>query len=248
MRIVARTAVWIVPLTAALGSVAAAAPALLAGPDANASAAVLPSPDDHASPAASPPAGNARIFQPGAPGQPSKPITAAQSLEAGRSAVNPADVKFMQDMIEHHAQAVEMVELLKTRTHRASMRQLGKRIAMSQSSEIEMMRSWLTHRGETAPDPSAHDMRGMTMTGMLSPQQMTVLAAAKGPEFDRLFLQGMIQHHRGALDMVIALSSAPDAGEDAALSDFLTNIVADQTAEIERMKALLGSYSNHEKQ
>jgi uncharacterized protein (DUF305 family) len=190
----------------------------------------------------------APIFQPGAPGQPSKPVTAAQSVETGRFAVNPADVKFMQDMIEHHAQAVEMVELLQTRTNRANMRLLGKRIAMSQSSEIDMMRSWLTRRGETAPDPNAHDMGGMTMTGMLSPQQMTALAAAKGIQFDRLFLQGMIQHHRGALNMVIALTSAPDTAEDAALSDFLTNIVADQTAEIDRMNELLSRYSIHEKQ
>jgi uncharacterized protein (DUF305 family) len=190
----------------------------------------------------------APIFQPGAPGQSSKPITAADSVEVGRSAVNPADVKFMQDMIEHHAQAVEMVELLQTRTSRASMRLLGKRIAMSQSSEIEMMRSWLTRRGETAPDPNAHDMRGMTMAGMLSPQQMAALAAAKGADFDRLFLQGMIQHHRGALGMVSGLTSVPDAAEDAALSDFLTNIVADQTAEIDRMNEMLSSYSNHEKQ
>jgi uncharacterized protein (DUF305 family) len=187
------------------------------------------------------------IFQPGAPGQPSKPITASQSVEVGRSAVNPADVKFMQDMIEHHAQAVEMVELLDTRTSRASMRLLGKRISMSQSSEIEMMRGWLARRGESAPDSDAHDMRGMTMTGMLSPQQMTTLAAAKGAEFDRLFLQGMIQHHRGALGMVSALTATPDAGEDAALSDFLTSIVADQTAEIERMNQMLSSYSTHEK-
>jgi uncharacterized protein (DUF305 family) len=187
------------------------------------------------------------IFQPGAPGQPSKPITASQSVEVGRSAVNPADVKFMQDMIEHHAQAVEMVELLNTRTNRAGMRLLGKRIAMSQSSEIEMMHGWLARRGESAPDPNAHDMRGMTMAGMLSPQQMTTLAAAEGAEFDRLFLQGMIQHHRGALGMVHALTSTPDAGEDAALSDFLTSIVADQTAEIERMNQMLSSYSTHEK-
>jgi uncharacterized protein (DUF305 family) len=233
---VSRTAVSVMFLAVSgVGSVA------LASAAARASLAVL------AGPAVPEAANAAHIFQPGAPGQPSKPISAAQSLAAGRSAVNPADVKFMQDMIEHHAQAVEMVELLKTRTRRAGMRLLGKRIAMSQSSEIYMMRSWLTRRGETAPDPNAHDMHGMTMTGMLSPQQMTVLAAAKGPDFDRLFLLGMIQHHRGALDMVIALSSAPDAGEDAALSDFLTNIVADQTAEIERMKELLGSYSNHEK-
>jgi uncharacterized protein (DUF305 family) len=232
---VSRTAVSVMLLAVSgVGSVA------LASSAARASLAVP------AGPAAPEATNAAHIFQPGAPGQPSKPITAAQSLEAGRSAVNPADVKFMQDMIEHHAQAVEMVELLQTRTNRPSMRLLGKRIAMSQSSEIEMMRSWLTRRGETAPDPNAHDMRGMTMVGMLSPQQMTALAAAKGARFDRLYLQGMIQHHRGALNMVISLTSAPDAGEDAALSDFLTNIVADQTAEIERMNELLSRYS-HEK-
>ena len=226
-----------------VGEIAIASAFLASGPDpvALASPAVLPGL------AALQAAGAAPIFQPGAPGQPSKPITAAQSLEIGRFAVNPLDVKFMQDMIEHHAQAVEMVELLQTRTSRNTMRLLGKRISMSQSSEIEMMRSWLARRGESAPDPHAHHMHGMTMTGMLSPQQMDALAAAKGPEFDRLFLQGMIQHHRGALEMVNALTSAPDTGEDAALSDFLTNIVADQTAEIERMNEMLSGYSTHEK-
>ena len=225
-----------------VGEIAIASAFLASGPDpvALASPAVLPGL------AALQASGAAPIFQPGAPGQPSKPITAAQSLEIGRSAFNPLDVKFMQDMIEHHAQAVEMVELLQTRTSRNTMRLLGKRISMSQSSEIEMMRSWLARRGESAPDPHAHHMHGMTMTGMLSPQQMDALAAAKGPEFDRLFLQGMIQHHRGALEMVNTLTSSPDTAEDAALSDFLTNIVADQTAEIERMNEMLSDYATHE--
>jgi uncharacterized protein (DUF305 family) len=229
VKVVVQVAVAVVFLVGSIGSVAVASPPVLPGL------------------AAIDAAGAAPIFQPGAPGQPSKPITASQSLEIGRSAVNPLDVKFMQDMIEHHAQAVEMVELLETRTNRNSMRLLGKRISMSQSSEIEMMRGWLARRGESAPDPHAHRMHGMIMTGMLSPQQMDALAAAKGPEFDRLFLRGMIQHHRGALEMVNTLTSAPDTAEDAALSDFLTNIVADQTAEIERMNEMLSGYSTHEK-
>jgi uncharacterized protein (DUF305 family) len=229
MSVVKVVAIALMFLVGGRGSVALSSPAPLPGLPALQAASAAP------------------IFQPGAPGQPSKPITAAQSLEIGRSAFNPLDVKFMQDMIEHHAQAVEMVELLETRTSRNSMRLLGKRISMSQSSEIEMMRGWLTRRGEYAPDPHAHHMHGMTMTGMLSPQQMDALAAAKGAEFDRLFLQGMVQHHRGALEMVNALTSAPDTGEDAALSDFLTNIVADQTAEIERMNEMLSGYSTHEK-
>jgi uncharacterized protein (DUF305 family) len=229
VKVLAQIAMTVVFLVGRVGSVALASPAALPGLVALQAPSAAP------------------IFQPGAPGQPSKPITAAQSLEIGQSAVNPLDVKFMQDMIEHHAQAVEMVELLETRTSRNSMRLLGKRISMSQSSEIEMMRGWLARRGESAPDPHAHHMQGMTMTGMLSPHQMEALAAAKGAEFDSLFLQGMIQHHRGALEMVNALTSAPDTAEDAALSDFLTNIVADQTAEIERMNEMLSGYITHER-
>lgn len=182
----------------------------------------------------------AAIFQPGAPGQPSRQITAAQSVALAKTLVSPADVKFMQDMIMHHAQAVEMVRLLQTRTQRDGMRTLGRRISMSQTAEIGLMRTWLARRGQSGVSEYAH--MHMTMAGMLTPEQMTALAAAHGPEFDRLFLRGMIQHHQGAVRMVKDLLATPGAGDDATLFDFLTNVVADQTAEIGRMNELLKTF------
>ncbi len=201
------------------------------------------------------------IFHPGAPGQPSRIVTAAEAMELGRSTFIPADAAFMQHMIVHHAQAVDMVELLETRGADPTVKLLGRRIALSQQAEMDLMRGWLTdraqplempvmggHAGQAGMDHSAH--AGMdhgapaaddtpVMAGMLSPRQMRALAAASGPAFDRLFLEGMIQHHQGALDMVGALMAQPGAGEDTLLSDFLTSVVADQSAEILRMQYLL---------
>ena len=201
------------------------------------------------------------IFQPGAPGQPSRVVTAAEAARLGRSSFIAADVAFMQHMIVHHAQAVEMVELLETRGADPTVKLLGRRIALSQQAEMDLMRGWLTDRGQPLemPGMGGHDGHagmdhashvGMdhgaspaddapVMAGMLSPRQMRTLAAASGPAFDRLFLEGMIQHHQGALDMVDALLVQPGAGEDTLLSDFTTSVVADQSAEILRMQSLL---------
>ncbi len=202
------------------------------------------------------------IFQPGAPGAPSRVITAEQARALGRSTHTAADVAFMQHMIVHHAQAVEMVALLETRGDNARVKLLGRRIALTQQAEMDLMRGWLTdrglpvempgmgaggHAGHGGMDHSAHAGHAAmpaaedtpVMTGMLTPRQMTALAAARGPAFDRLFLTGMIQHHQGALDMVDDLMATPDAAEDTALSDFATSVVGDQSAEILRMQSLL---------
>ena len=143
----------------------------------------------------------------------------------------------MQGMIGHHAQAVEMVELLKTRTKNEQMQFLGKRIEISQNDEIKMMQRWLEDRGQTVPMAMAHD--GMLMPGMLTPAEMKTLAAASGPAFDRLFLTGMIKHHGGALVMVKELMAQPRAAEDAALFQFASDVEADQTMEIHRMQLML---------
>lgn len=196
------------------------------------------------------------IFNPGAPGTPSRVISAAEAVELSRTSFTADDVAFMQHMIVHHGQAVEMVELLRTRGVHPTVRRLGQRIALSQEAEIELMRGWLTDRGQplempgmggnhAGMDHSAHAGHVMppsdtpVMAGMLSPAQMQALAAASGPAFDRLFLEGMIRHHQGALDMVDALLANPDAAEDTTLSDFTTSVVADQSAEILRMQSLL---------
>ncbi|MDI1328426.1 MAG: DUF305 domain-containing protein [Brevundimonas sp.] len=198
------------------------------------------------------------IFQPGAPGQGARVITAEQAVALSRSTFTAADVAFMQHMIVHHAQAVEMVGLLETRGANPAVRMMGRRIALSQQAEMDIMRDWLSQRGQPLEMPGmshagmdhsahmghapAHAMPASdtpVMAGMLSPAQMQTLAAATGPAFDRLFLQGMIQHHQGALDMVDALLANPGAAEDTLLSDFTNSVVADQSTEILRMQSIL---------
>jgi uncharacterized protein (DUF305 family) len=186
--------------------------------------------------------GRAPIVQPGAPGKPSKtvsPSTAAAALSRGPA---EADIAFMQGMIHHHAQAVEMVDLLRTRGQSRELQTLGERIAISQTDEIQYMKQWLEdHR---KPVAAGHNHEGHTaamplMPGMLTPQQMEALAKAKGPEFDRLFLTGMIQHHDGALIMVAELFDTPGAAQEALLYDFATDIDNTQRAEIDIMRNML---------
>lgn len=185
------------------------------------------------------------IFHPGAPGADPRVITARESVELSRTGFVEADVRFMQHMIVHHAQAVEMVGLLETRAASDTVRRLGERIAQSQAAEMALMQDWLAGHGQpvAAADPhaghQAHASDAPLMPGMLSPAQMAALAAAIGPAFDRLFLDGMIQHHQGALDMVDALLAGPDTAEDPLLSEFVTSVVADQSAEILRMQTIL---------
>jgi uncharacterized protein (DUF305 family) len=194
------------------------------------------------------------IVQPGAPGQSSKTLTPAAAALQPR-APSEADVSFMQGMIMHHSQAVEMTDLMKTRTKNKRLLGLGERISISQTDEIEYMKQWLTDRG--APITMKHsmdhmgDMKGMDhskmasmdtmplMPGMLTSEQMKALAAAIGPAFDHLFLTGMIQHHGGALTMVQDLFDTPGAGQDAVLFDFATDIDNTQRAEIEIMQGML---------
>lgn len=187
------------------------------------------------------------IFNPGAPGAAPRVISVDEAVALSRSGHVEADVRFMQHMLVHHAQAVEMVELLKSRGASPVVKRLGERIAQSQEAEMELMQEWLMGRGLplAAPDPHAGhhghaaDPNAPVMPGMLSPAQMAELAAAEGAEFDRLFLQGMTRHHQGALDMVEALLAEPDTAEDPMLSDFASSVTADQSAEILRMQSIL---------
>lgn len=186
------------------------------------------------------------IVQPGAPGQPTKilPATTKASLTK-RSA---KDVEFMQGMIMHHGQAIEMTALIATHTQNKDIRLLGERISKSQADEIAFMKRWLTNRDESLEmemedmDMSGHDMSNhqMLMPGMLTKKQMIALRKAQDAEFDKLFLTGMIQHHTGALVMVKDLFDSPGAGQDAELFNFATDADNTQRAEIEIMQNLLG--------
>lgn len=182
---------------------------------------------------------HAQLVQPGAPGKRSKTISAKSVRTAPRPPLD-ADVAFMQGMIHHHAQAVEMVELLRTRGQSPRLKSFGEKIAVSQADEIQSMKQWLEDRGK--PSSMAHEHMGHAMPlmpGMLTPAQMKALAAAKGAEFDRLFLTGMIQHHKGALTMVDDLFGSPGAGQDPVLYDFATDITNTQSAEITLMQKML---------
>jgi uncharacterized protein (DUF305 family) len=182
------------------------------------------------------------VVQPGAPGQPTK--TLPPTTRAKLPPRSPKDVEFVQGMIMHHAQAVEMTALIESRTENKEIRLLGARISQSQSDEINFMKQWLVNRGE----PLSPSMAGMNhsshqhhalMPGMLTAKQMDALKKAKGAEFDQLFLRGMIYHHRGALTMVKELFETAGAGQDAELFNFATDVDSGQRAEIKIMQTLL---------
>ena len=151
-----------------------------------------------------------------------------------------ADIEFMQGMIGHHAQALDMVRLLEARTQNEGMKLLGLRIKVSQQDEIKFMQTWLRDRGQAVPDEHAHHAHDYKlMPGMLSADEMAKLAAAKGTEFDRLFLEGMIKHHDGALSMVNELFKKDGAGQEPMIHAFASDVLADQQMEIDRMIAML---------
>lgn len=152
----------------------------------------------------------------------------------------------MQGMIMHHQQAVEMTALISSHTENKDVRMIGARISISQTDEMKFMERWLRVRGETdsmampgMPDMDKQGNPMKAMPGMLTPDQMTALRQAKGAEFDRLFLTGMIQHHNGALVMVKQLFDTAGAGQDADLFDFATDVDNTQRAEIRIMQTML---------
>ena len=186
------------------------------------------------------------IVHPGAPGEPVRELSAEEAIEIADNSYSPDDVQFMWDMIPHHHQALEMAELVAERTNRPELLDVAGRINASQGDEIEFMQGWLRDRGEEVPDPTAHHAMHTShqMAGMASPEQMTELAAAEGIDFDRLFLQLMITHHEGAVTMVEELLEQPGSAYDPVLFEFTSDVTNDQTAEIERMNALLVSLSS----
>lgn len=205
----------------------------------------------------------APIVQPGAPGQASRALEGREASRIADNRYSADDVKFMQDMILHHAQAVEMAGLVDSRTNTQAVKDIAGRINASQADEIKFMQDWLTERGETAPDPAQGSaMAGMDhsghagmdhsahgsiahagMAGMATPEQMAAMAAASGEAFDALFLERMIAHHEGAVKMVADLLARPGSAYDPILSRFANDVTNEQQAEINRMAALLRAAS-----
>lgn len=163
----------------------------------------------------------------------------AASSGSGLSGTTEADVRFVQGMIVHHAQALEMTRLVPDRTESESLRRLAGRIEVSQKDEIAIMERWLQRRGETV---TAGDHHGSLMPGMLTGEELARLAAATADEFDRLFLELMIRHHEGALVMVADLFSS-GGGQEAEIFQLASHVDADQRAEIARMRGMLNSRS-----
>ena len=191
-------------------------------------------------------ADEAPIVLPGAPGEQAQTISADEAIKIANTGYSKDDVQFVQDMIPHHNQAVQMADLVAKRTNRPELVDVAGRIDASQADEIEFMEQWLKSRGENVPDATAHSAMHTAhdMAGMASPEDMAKLAKQKGTDFDRLFLSLMITHHEGAVTMVEELLEQPGAAYDPVLFEFTTDVVNDQTSEIERMHALLVSLSD----
>lgn len=183
------------------------------------------------------------ILQPGGPGEDNATIAPEDAEKAVEPKFNEADVAFMQMMVPHHAQAIVMAKLAEKHAQSDRVRDLAARIRAAQGPEILMMAAWLKERDMAVPtaaeDPSEwdHSEHGHNgMMGMLTPVQMKTLGQARGAAFDRLFLEGMIQHHQGAIDM--ADDVAVD-GIDIMVSEVASDVALTQTSEIGRMREIL---------
>ena len=184
----------------------------------------------------------APLLQGGAPGEASRNITVEEATDLSGIQHTAADAEFMQGMIGHHAQALEMTALLYERSTWQDIRMLAQRIDVSQADEIKMMQDWLKVRAAEIPSIDTHHAHGaVLMPGMLTPDQMAELAAATGADFDRLFLEYMIMHHQGAVIMVEALFASPGAGQESQIFNFASDVIADQSMEITRMRRMRGT-------
>lgn len=168
----------------------------------------------------------------------------AAAVDSVRRAYTRADVDFMAGMIHHHAQALVMSRMAPSHGASPPLQIMARRIINAQNDEIDLMQAWLRDRGERVPEPRSamhadHNAGHAMMPGMLTDEQMAALDAARGEEFDRLFLQFMIQHHQGAVTMVNELVAIPGAAREEAVFKLASDIGADQTSEITRMQTML---------
>jgi uncharacterized protein (DUF305 family) len=176
-----------------------------------------------------------RVVQPGAPGQPGR-VLGVDAARGTAPAHTEADVHFMHGMIPHHGQALEMAALVPSRAASQAVRAMALRMEISQKDEIALIERWLGSRGEPLPDHAGHTMMA---PGMLTPEQMERLGSARGEEFDRLFLESMIQHHEGAIAMVRTLFATSGGAQDSEIYQFANDVETDQRIEIDRMRQLL---------
>lgn len=194
-----------------------------------------------ASCSADPPPDAAPVIQPGKPGEPNKTLSPEEARTAAPATQpNDADVMYVQMMITHHRQAVEMSALAPAQGTDESVQGLAARIGATQGPEVDMMNSWLRQHGKPTVEAGHEDHMGhaMAMPGMATPEQLTALRAARGADFDRLFLQLMITHHEGALTMAHEVQTT---GVDVRVQEMADDVIAEQTDEITRMHGMLGS-------
>ncbi|GAA1057929.1 hypothetical protein GCM10017608_03310 [Agromyces luteolus] len=181
------------------------------------------------------------VVQLGAPGEENRTLSPEEAAEIAPPEHTEADVEFMQMMILHHDQAVTMTEWVDDRTDDRDLRLMAERMRVSQSDEIDYMAGWLRDRGTPLEGDHAHG--GELMPGMLTDEQLEQLEAADGEEFERLFLEFMIQHHAGALEMVADLRSA-GGGNEISVSRFAADVEGDQAIEIARMQGMLAELAS----
>ncbi|HEV2779220.1 MAG TPA: DUF305 domain-containing protein [Actinophytocola sp.] len=177
------------------------------------------------------------VLVPGRPGESAGTLAPGQPNPLPANRPNDADIRYVQDMIVHHQQAIVMSRLAPERAARDDVRRLADRIAGTQRPEIDMMNSWLRGHGRPTVDPEHAEHGSHAMVGLATPAQLEALRAARGPEFDRLYLQLMITHHEGALTMARAVQTA---GMDVRVQEMADDVVATQSDEINTMRGLLG--------
>lgn len=173
------------------------------------------------------------VVAPGKPGETARTLSPSEAVkEAGVDTPNSADVRYVQLMIQHHAQALELTGLVPTRSRSATVKRLAERITAAQQPEIGAMEGWLTRHGRSG-QPGRHDHGAMP--GMATAAQLEELKATKGTAFDQLFLKLMITHHQGAITMATDVLSE---GNNVQVEEMAGDVVAQQTTEIDRMRAL----------
>jgi uncharacterized protein (DUF305 family) len=186
---------------------------------------------------------DAPVVQLGGPSGSNRTLSDDEAAGITAPGYTDADVAFVQGMIPHHQQALEMTAMVEQRTDSRDIRALAERMEIGQTDEIAQLENWLTHRGEDVPGEHAHHGAGQDelMPGMLTAAQLADLAAARGAAFDALFLRSMIYHHEGAVLMVEELLGSGQGGQESEVFQLAQHISSDQRVEISRMKRELAA-------